>query len=763
MIKSSSLKMRCSGQRLGIYSSRQLVLSSRRWQHTSSEPVLTASQRGDQLGKPTKLSYAYRSVPETYRQVVEDAELSLQTESTKGVHVVTLEEIQRQQDQEVPEEYLRHRPNQHPGLSRSQQARLDPSTAVGKSIGGKMLVMQDKLASKINSGLQYFDPQKVRANTSKYYISLQNGGFHKPSVMPIDVDTHVAGLFLQNYASAYNVLSETRKRLGVNEWRPNRVLDVGFGPSTGIVAFNEVFSSELSKGWRPESKVSVVIGHPFMLKRARTILSSQPAEDFYEAENRINTKIQSHMPQPGRVDQKFDLIMATHQLFRGTHNFPATVDDHVTHLLNLLAPGGALVIIERGDPNGFETIARARQLMFRPEDYEHSEIKSPRIWKGGRNITETTTTTTTKPMTSTEEDPDFDLPPELLAEFTVEEEVPASSTTTTTGNVHLEIVAPCSHHGKCPLQIGQEARERDTAGVFNWCKFAQLVQRPKFSVELKKGVFLATKWSAEDSGRGDNGKGLGGSGRPNGRGHETSTFSYMVVRRTEPPVETQDSAAAVSSARILKPPLKRDGHVIMEVCAPTGKIEQWTIPKSYSRQAYHDARKASGGDLWALGSKTQIARTTNAVKLEELLAKKKSKPSKSTRDKKKNKASASASSTEDGEKGPKQDLVKEEDESLEAEDGSQLEEDAWHTSAPRYTDSGNRGGARAGRKRVTTSVRGHDPDPLLADYDDGSSLEAYFEEIGEIEKNSSRYRKYERDLKRRGGSKNKKNKSKAFY
>lgn len=35
----------------------------------------------------------------------------------------------------------------------------------------------------------------------------------------------------------------------------------------------------------------------------------------------------------------------------------------------------------------------------------------------------------------------------------------------------------------------------------------------------------------------------------------------------------------------------------------SGNIERLTIPKSYGRQAYYDARKASWGDAWPHGSK----------------------------------------------------------------------------------------------------------------------------------------------------------------
>ena len=64
----------------------------------------------------------------------------------------------------------------------------------------------------------------------------------------------------------------------------------------------------------------------------------------------------------------------------------------------------------------------------------------------------------------------------------------------------------------------------------------------------------------------------------------------------------------LSLPRAVYPPLKRRGHVIFDLCTPAGKIERWTVPRSFSRQAYRDARKSSWGDLWALGAKTRIPR-----------------------------------------------------------------------------------------------------------------------------------------------------------
>lgn len=67
--------------------------------------------------------------------------------------------------------------------------------------------------------------------------------------------------------------------------------------------------------------------------------------------------------------------------------------------------------------------------------------------------------------------------------------------------------------------------------------------------------------------------------------------------------------------RLVFPPIKRSGHIILDVCHPqgrffatiqcvsakpfdTGQIMRMTIPKSQGKQPYYDARKSSWGDIF---------------------------------------------------------------------------------------------------------------------------------------------------------------------
>lgn len=181
------------------------------------------------------------------------------------------------------------------------------------------------------------------------------------------------------------------------------------------------------------------------------------------------------------------------------------------------------------------------------------------------------------------------------------------------------IIAPCTNHVKCPMY--------HTSGVSpgrkDFCHFSQRFTRPQF---LQRALSESSK------------------------NYEDINFSFLAIRRGIPlPAATTDNTATTSSSptahthptpilqgeaatrsalagyeaipsaspsrphplslpRNIMPPLKAKGHVTLDLCTPSGTIERWTVPKSFSRQGYHDARKTRWGDLWALGAKTRVRR-----------------------------------------------------------------------------------------------------------------------------------------------------------
>lgn len=112
-----------------------------------------------------------------------------------------------------------------------------------------------------------------------------------------------------------------------------------------------------------------------------------------------------------------------------------------------------------------------------------------------------------------------------------------------------------------------------------WCHFSQRVQRPAFLMKTKH-----SKQNAEDS-----------------------KYSYVVIRRGQRP--TSDSTMETQSyewPRIISPPLKKNGHVVLDVCSKEGEIQRMTIPKSQGKIPYRDARKSAWGDLFPHNSKNKV-------------------------------------------------------------------------------------------------------------------------------------------------------------
>ncbi|HEY6309100.1 MAG TPA: small ribosomal subunit Rsm22 family protein [Candidatus Angelobacter sp.] len=111
------------------------------------------------------------------------------------------------------------------------------------------------------------------------------------------------------------------------------------------------------------------------------------------------------------------------------------------------------------------------------------------------------------------------------------------------------ILAPCPHRDECPL-----------AAAGDWCHFAQRVPRTSLHRRLKSGALA----------------------------YEDEKFSYVVASR-------QNAMAA--SARIVRHPQKRSGHVQLTLCARSG-IEKRIISRSQGKD-YQLARRAEWGEAWA--------------------------------------------------------------------------------------------------------------------------------------------------------------------
>ncbi|KAJ5239608.1 Ribosomal protein Rsm22 bacterial-type [Penicillium chermesinum] len=390
----------------------------------------------------------------------------------------------------------------------------------------------------------------------------------------MEANAYLSVLYPGIYASTLSVLTEVRKRLGT-EWLRNLITQEGgpnvldaSGAGAGILAWRDVIRAEYEvmvpdhpkEAPVPYGRSAVLTGSDALRLRASALLENTTflprLPDYLHV--RDAPTLDDSRPAPKR--KQYDVIIAPHSLLGFEEDFERK--EHVEKLWSLLNPdGGVLILLEKGRQKGFEAISGAREMLLK------RYIASP----GSEEYTNTI-------------------------------ESPNSSATTKkeTGM----IIAPCTNHSTCPMHnpAGPIPGRRD------YCAFEQRYIRPDF---------LQRIMGAKD------------------HNHEDVKFSYLAVQRgvdlrqehgiqqskeatdaafegfeeiDEADPESQAKFHHLSLPRMVFPPLKRQGHVIMDLCTPAGKIERWTVPRSFSRQAYRDARKSHWGDLWALGAKTSIPR-----------------------------------------------------------------------------------------------------------------------------------------------------------
>lgn len=420
-------------------------------------------------------------------------------------------------------------------------------------------------------------------------------GHHK--MTQIEADAFMSTAMPGIYASVTSTLTEVRKRLGP-EWMRGllnrshsdgagpRVLDVGAG-GAALSAWNNLLQTEWELmreqdsdlGPVPPGKRTVVVGSHNLRSRISSFLENTQflprlPDYIHSVENTARVLDGSEVPQKRKV---YDVIIASHLLMPFDKEFRRR--ETLENLWSLLSPeGGVLIVLEKGHPRGFEAVAEVRQRLL--DEF----IISP------------------TPQVA----------PEPIEKSSVREREPGM------------IVAPCTNHSKCPMYLSPGL----SPGRKDFCHFSQRFVRPQFLQQI-----------------------LGATDR----NHEDINFSFIAVRRGMPaapapatstsgteqeqapsssdilnPIRILQGEAATNAAfagyesaspdstarphplslpRNILPPLKRKGHVTLDVCTPSATIERWVVPRSFSKQAYHDARKAQWGDLWALGAKTRTRRS----------------------------------------------------------------------------------------------------------------------------------------------------------
>jgi ribosomal protein RSM22 (predicted rRNA methylase) len=126
-----------------------------------------------------------------------------------------------------------------------------------------------------------------------------------------------------------------------------------------------------------------------------------------------------------------------------------------------------------------------------------------------------------------------------------------------------QIVAPCPHALSCPMAQN------------SWCHFVQRIQR---IAVLKHSKSRATvNW-------------------------ENEKFSYLIFSKGFLPVAFPEGHPNrdLQWSRLTRQPLKRKGHIIIDVCAPEGQLKREIITKKHTKEIFKAAKKAFWGDMFFL-------------------------------------------------------------------------------------------------------------------------------------------------------------------
>jgi ribosomal protein RSM22 (predicted rRNA methylase) len=555
-----------------------------------------------------------------YAQLGREIEISLRlAQEAKGEELPVKEEEEEEEREEDGTVNIRTHPltqlgrfGTFPATVRLPDIVTEPTKALLSDVNNKHLAEaaerilgQQLVESPIMTGKYGRNINKIPLDTS-----------HNMSDMESNV--HLATILPGYYAQSLSALTELRRRLGRDwilgnqhgegETGVKHVLDVGTG-GAGVLAWRAMVEAE--QALRDEeaaeqiaaeqtaadpvpteeaeapaaAKAVVVVGSDRLRYRMAKILENttfiprlpQVNEDTSLEALQAAQEEQPALKQPRKL---YDLIIATNTILPIHEEHKRRY--HIQNLWSLLNPaGGVLLLIEKGNARGFEAIAAARQNLL------NNNISTPEA--------------RFMPLTNADDIDGPRVPKEIGS-----------------------IIAPCTNHKECPMYINGPGKSlrRD------YCSFLQRYERPGYM----QRIIGATN-----------------------RNHEDLQYSYVAVRRgidvtqstsasadpIDPKIEDFDTsvsppkspysmaqlrAHAFTLPRNVFPPMKRDKHVIMDMCTPAGKIERWTVPKSYGKVAYRDARKVKWGDLWALGAKTKILRNLSLGHKEPRTAVKNIKP-----------------------------------------------------------------------------------------------------------------------------------------
>lgn len=123
----------------------------------------------------------------------------------------------------------------------------------------------------------------------------------------------------------------------------------------------------------------------------------------------------------------------------------------------------------------------------------------------------------------------------------------------------------------------------------DWCHFIQRMQRIPLQLGSKLGASI--NW-------------------------EDEKFSYVAVQKKEMSATgeiTEMLRQRENWGKILRTPLKRGGHVILDTCTHTGDAKRQIVAKAAGKEYYTAARKSAWGDVYVFPPRTTLVAKRNGI------------------------------------------------------------------------------------------------------------------------------------------------------
>ncbi|KAM0749740.1 Rsm22-domain-containing protein [Meredithblackwellia eburnea MCA 4105] len=382
---------------------------------------------------------------------------------------------------------------------------------------------------------------------------------------------YLAGLMPVVYAATLHALTVTRNRLAlISDWEPDRVVDYGSGTGSAAWAVQEVWGPILHDGVEAREYVGLD-GSKDMIELSSSLFGVLPMSV-------------GGVSGSGTVEKGIRLKARAHQL-----PIPSPSSALAKMQLGPSSMASSHVSAEEGKKGGKKTLALCAFTLGEQGTREKRKEMVRAMWASGAEvivIVDRGTPAGSRMVIEARE--------QLLMygrRETVMEEETQSQPSSSGRKKGAFVVAPCPHDGDCPLHHSSRS----------FCHFSQRVRSPPFLRHTKHST----------------------------KGESDSKFSYVVIQRGERPSSPSSTLnidqlveTAVTDAlqqipfqplqaprnimehpgdelrwpRVVAAPLKRSGHVIIEVCSASEQLERHTIPKSQGKQEYYDARKVAWGD-----------------------------------------------------------------------------------------------------------------------------------------------------------------------